>query len=163
MRDLNMAIVSRHMLRGARSVYVDFVDFDEVAHHAGANRLESLEVLTRLDQSLAVLESLAEEAPRRYHFVVLSDHGQSQGASFADRYGTSLGDLCSTLTNEEVRSLEENVESWGRVESVLDDLGGEHGVRAHTATRAAERLRSHTSAETSAGRADELVVLGPGN
>jgi len=35
LRDLNMALVTRQMLRGARSIYVDFVDYDAVAHHAG--------------------------------------------------------------------------------------------------------------------------------
>ena len=38
------------------------------------------------------------ECPRRYHFVVLSDHGQSQGQPFEDRHGQSLGALCSDLT-----------------------------------------------------------------
>ena len=59
LRDLNMALVSRQMLRGARSIYVDFVDYDEVAHHAGGNRLESLKVLESLDQVLNVLEQVS--------------------------------------------------------------------------------------------------------
>jgi uncharacterized membrane protein YvlD (DUF360 family) len=163
MRDLNMAIVVRQMQRGARSIYVDFVDYDEVAHHAGVNRLEALEVLVRLDQVLSILESVAEGAPRRYHFVILSDHGQSQGEPFADRFGTSLGTLCSTLTSEDVLSLEENVESWGRVESVLDDLAGDHGVGGQTAGRAAARMRSHSDAGDGTTPAEELVVLGSGN
>jgi uncharacterized membrane protein YvlD (DUF360 family) len=163
LRDLNLAIVARQMGRGARSIYVDFVDYDEVAHHAGGTRLESLEVLTRIDQALAVLEAVERECPRRYRFVVLSDHGQSQGAPFADRYGTSLGALCSTLTSQEVLSLEENVESWGRAESLLDDLAGDHGVREQGASRAAARLRSHSSGGTGESAQDELVVLGSGN
>ncbi len=87
---------------------------------------------------------------RRYHFVVLSDHGQSQGAPFADRYGTSLGDLCSDLTSQDVLSLEENVETWGRAESIFEDLAGDQGVREQTASRAAARLRSHSSGGTTA-------------
>ena len=63
MRDLNLAIVAHQMMRGARSIYVDFVDYDEVAHHAGGTRLESLEVLTRLDQALAVLEAVTQRVP----------------------------------------------------------------------------------------------------
>jgi hypothetical protein len=162
LRDLNLAIVTRQMLRGAKSIYVDFVDYDEVAHHAGGTRLEALEVLARVDQALSVLEAVEREAPRRYHFVVLSDHGQSQGPPFADRYGTSLGDLCSTLTSQDVLSLEENVESWGRAESLLDDLSGDSGVRQQTAGKAAARLRSHSSGGTGEQQ-DNLVVLGSGN
>ena len=33
------------------------------------------------------------DAPRPYELVVLSDHGQSQGATFRDRYGITLEDL----------------------------------------------------------------------
>ena len=39
------------------------------------------------------IEHAAKEAPRPYYLVVLSDHGQSQGATFLDRYGTSLEDV----------------------------------------------------------------------
>ncbi|MGZ5405411.1 MAG: phage holin family protein, partial [Nocardioides sp.] len=145
LRDLNLALVAREMLRGARSIYVDFVDYDEVAHHAGCNRIEALKVLESLDQVLAVLENMARQAPRRYHFVVLSDHGQSQGAPFEERYGRSLGDVCSDLTREDVVSLEENVESWGRVESVLDDLAGADSLGEQTAARAASRLQARSA------------------
>ena len=161
LRDLNMALVSRQMLRGAKSIYVDFVDYDEVAHHAGGNRIESLKVLEALDQVLNVLEQVAADAPRRYHFVVLSDHGQSLGAPFADLYGQSLGDLCAELTRQDVVSLEENVESWGRVSSVADDLSGD-SIGGQTAARAATRLEDRASPDQDPTSGD-LVVLGSGN
>ena len=69
LRDLNTAVVAEEMMRGARSIYVDYVDYDEIAHHAGSTRIESLAALTGLDQVLAVLEHVAEGAaplpPRR--------------------------------------------------------------------------------------------------
>ena len=37
------------MLKGVRSIYVDFVDYDEIAHHAGILRPESLEALEAVD------------------------------------------------------------------------------------------------------------------
>ena len=63
LRDLNTAVVSEEMMRGARSIYVDYVDYDEIAHHAGATRIESLAALTGLDQVLAVLERIATARP----------------------------------------------------------------------------------------------------
>ena len=63
-----------------RSIYVDYVDYDEVAHHAGATRVESLATLAAIDQVLAVLERVAQpSASRATTSCVLSDHGQSQG------------------------------------------------------------------------------------
>ena len=94
LRDLNTAIVAEEMMRGTRSIYVDYVDYDEVAHHAGATRIESLSALGGLDHVLSVLEKVAARAPRRYHVVALSDHGQSQGDPFASRYGIELSELC---------------------------------------------------------------------
>jgi putative membrane protein len=46
------------------------------------------------------LERAAQRAPRPYHLVVLSDHGQSQGATFKQRYGQSLGELVEHLIAE---------------------------------------------------------------
>ena len=81
MRDLNTNLVADAMLRGRRSVYVDYVDYDAVAHHAGIMQPESLAALEGIDAVLAQLEAVAAVAPRKYHLVVLSDHGQSQGRS----------------------------------------------------------------------------------
>jgi hypothetical protein len=111
------------MRRGTRSIYVDYVDYDEIAHHAGVFRPESLAALDGLDQVLATLEHLAAGAPRRYRIVVLSDHGQSQGRPFRDRFGLDLGDLCQDLMAHQVRTLDAPVEGWGRAESIVGDLG----------------------------------------
>jgi len=98
LRNLNLSIVAEHIMRGAPAVYCDFVDYDEIAHHAGPARPEALAALEGIDGVLATLEELAAAAPRPYRFVVLSDHGQSQGATFAQRYGISLEDLVGRLT-----------------------------------------------------------------
>ena len=161
MRDLNTALVAREIRRGTKSIYVDYVDYDEVAHHAGGNRIEALQVLEALDEVLAVLEQVAKDAPRRYRFVVLSDHGQAQGAPFAERAGKNLSDLCRELTEEGVDAVEENVESWGRAESLVDDLADEGAFAGRTTAGVATRLRSRTAAETADG--NDLVVLGSGN
>ncbi|WP_433383927.1 alkaline phosphatase family protein [Actinoplanes sp. CA-142083] len=93
LRHLNLAILAEHMMRGTPSIYCDFVDYDEIAHHAGPARPEALAALEGIDGVLANLEEVAAAAPRPYHFVVVSDHGQSQGATFRQRYGIGLEDL----------------------------------------------------------------------
>jgi uncharacterized membrane protein YvlD (DUF360 family) len=159
LRDLNTTLVAEELMRGARSIYVDYVDYDEIAHHAGGTRIESLAALASLDQVLATLERLARAAPRRYHFVVLSDHGQAQGEPFASRYGTDLSGLCQSLTRSETAGVEESVEGWGRVDSMLEDIApGTTGVQ-HAATKHVERRMSPAEP----GSAVELVVLGSGN
>ncbi|RKR87809.1 type I phosphodiesterase/nucleotide pyrophosphatase [Micromonospora pisi] len=99
LRDMNVSLIAEQMALGAPVIFCDFVDYDEVAHHAGPARPESLDALGRLDQVLGVLERLAAEADRRYHLVVLSDHGQSQGETFRQRYGESLAQTVDRLVN----------------------------------------------------------------
>ena len=161
LRDLNTALVAEEMLRGTKVVYVDYVDYDEVAHHAGMFRPESLASLDGLDNVLAQLERLAAHAPRPYRFVVLSDHGQSQGTPFADRYGLDLGAVCARLMAEQVNTYEAAVEGWGRAESLVADVGSE-GLSARVLAPADRRLRKQLQAEHLAAP-ENAVVLGSGN
>src|SRR5688500_12228087 len=105
LRHLNLSVLAEHMMRGAPSMYCDFVDYDEIAHHAGPARPEALAALEGIDGVLATLEELAAAAPRPYHFVVVSDHGQSQGATFLQRHGVGLEDLVRELAAAPRRSV----------------------------------------------------------
>ncbi len=97
LRDLNVTLIAEQMARGTPVVFCDFVDYDEVAHHAGPNRRESLQTLEGVDRVLAMLERVAASVERPYELVVLSDHGQSQGATFRQRYGRSFEDTVRAL------------------------------------------------------------------
>jgi hypothetical protein len=57
------------------------------------------------------LEKVARNAARKYKFVVLSDHGQTQGATFKDRYGESLVDVVRRFVNDSGK--EYNVAGYG--------------------------------------------------
>ena len=140
LRDLNTAIVTDEMLRGTRVVYVDYVDYDEIAHHAGVFRPESLVALEAVDEVLSVLERVAEVTQRRYHLVVVSDHGQSQGTIFSDAQGIDLASVCSQLMQERVSGVQDSVESWGRAGALLDDMGDE-GTSARLARPATKLVK----------------------
>ncbi|MEU8975664.1 alkaline phosphatase family protein [Streptomyces monashensis] len=92
-RDVVVAAVMGDMLAGRTAVYADLVAYDEVAHHSGPHSRDAEKVLQRLDRALALLQRVAEHAPRPYRLVVLSDHGQSPGETFHGRYGLTLGNL----------------------------------------------------------------------
>jgi uncharacterized membrane protein YvlD (DUF360 family) len=97
LRDVNVSLIIEEMYRGANVIYADFTDYDELAHHCGPERVESFDALDGIDRSLATLEKAAANAPRPYRFVILSDHGQSLGATFRQRYGQSLGEVVRDL------------------------------------------------------------------
>jgi uncharacterized membrane protein YvlD (DUF360 family) len=175
LRDVNTALVAQHMLRGTRSIYVDYVDYDEVAHHAGILRAESLEALEAVDGVLHQLELIASVAPRPYRFVVLSDHGQAQGTPFADRYGEELAVVVSRLAAADVAVSSAAVEGWGRTRILVDELATGSGVSGRTMRNAAGAMQrrgrddadSIEAGENSrSGRAEgdeEFHVFGSGN
>ncbi|MGW5145998.1 alkaline phosphatase family protein [Rhodococcus koreensis] len=86
------AVVGDH-IAGRSPVYVDLVGYDEVAHHSGVERPETRKVLRTLDDEIGMIAAVAAQAGRPYRIVMLSDHGQSQGATFRDRYGKGLEDV----------------------------------------------------------------------
>src|SRR5438128_10888418 len=79
------------MWRRTSPIYVDFVDYDEIAHHAGPESVEASDAIGGIDKIIGIIEMAAVDAPRPYRFGVLSDHGQSPGAMFPGRYPKSVG------------------------------------------------------------------------
>lgn len=92
-RDQQVQAVIGDLYAGRPVLYTTFSGYDEMAHHAGVERHETLRVLRKLDRQFARIEAAAADAPRPWRFVVLSDHGQSQGATFLQRYSTTLEQL----------------------------------------------------------------------
>ncbi len=92
-RDLIVFGVMTDMLRGRPAVYATFSSYDEVAHHSGLERADTMEALRKLDQQFDRIARVRRYAPRPYEIVVLSDHGQTQGATFKQRHGYGLDDL----------------------------------------------------------------------
>ncbi|MET7984449.1 MULTISPECIES: phage holin family protein [unclassified Streptomyces] len=149
-RDVVVAAVIGDMLAGRNAVYADLVAYDEVAHHSGPRSRDAARILERLDRSLALIEKVAEHAPRPYRIVVLSDHGQSPGETFLTRYGLSLGNLVRAGCGLPVPRRARRTHS---------------GAEARTAVRAALRrpVEDREERRGGAGRRSEPLVLASGN
>src|SRR6186997_1250878 len=151
MRDLNLALVSEQMLRGTPAIYVDFLDYDEIAHHSGPERSEAIHALEGIDRALARFERLVVDCPRPYRIVVLSDHGQSQGATFRQRYGETIEQwLRGRMAAEAVTEATQPTEQWGHLSAVLTEVSGTEGPMSDITRRA---LKDQTH--------DGIVELGP--
>jgi uncharacterized membrane protein YvlD (DUF360 family) len=93
LRDLIAFSVVSDVLRGRPAVYATFSSYDEVAHHSGLERHDTLEALRKVDKQIGRIARACTYAPRPYEIVVLSDHGQTQGATFKQRNGYGLDEL----------------------------------------------------------------------
>ncbi|NIV33668.1 MAG: phage holin family protein [Anaerolineae bacterium] len=122
MRELNIQTLIGDMFAGVPSAYATFVGYDEVAHHSGVESEDAFDALDKLDQQLGRLASAAKQAPRPYHLVFLSDHGQSAGATFKQRYHMTLEDLVQQLLQEyRVEGAPDVHEDWKHVNVFLTE------------------------------------------
>jgi putative membrane protein len=123
MRELNIYTLIGDVFAGRKSAYATFVGYDEIAHHSGILDPGAFDTLFKLDQQFARLETAIRDAPRPYHLVILSDHGQTGGATFKQRYDMSLEEFVQQLMHEgvEVGSYETAGEAYGHLSVVMAD------------------------------------------
>ena len=149
-RDLIVFSVLQDVFRGVPAVYATFASYDEVAHHSGLERPDTIEALRKLDQRFGMIDRARRYAPRPYEIVVLSDHGQTQGATFRQRNGYGLDDLVErSLSRGSVDAVEAGDENATGVGRAFDEATGRTGK---TSERERKRVRDR-----------DAVVLGSGN
>jgi uncharacterized membrane protein YvlD (DUF360 family) len=146
-RDLIVSGVLLDMMRGRPAVYATFSSYDEVAHHSGLERADTLEALRKLDSRFALIERARQYAARPYEIVVLSDHGQTQGATFKQRNGYGLDELVErSLSQGAVAGIAGGDEQSSMVGSAMKEATG----------KPTKRPKNDVSDR-------DVVVLGSGN
>ena len=148
-RDLIVYGVLTDMMKGRPAIYATFSSYDEVAHHSGLERHDTLEALRKLDDQFGRIDRARRYAPRPYEIVVLSDHGQTQGATFKQRNGYGLDDLVErSLATGSVTEVAGGDEQDSMVGHALGEATGR--------SEKAKRPKNDVSGES-------VVVLGSGN
>jgi len=174
LRDFSLYTVEGDMLSGVPFCYATLAGYDEVAHHSGLDRHDALSVLRKLDSRFKKLEASAQMAARDYRFVVLSDHGQTQGATFLQRYGLTLESHVQALLAERATvggastyategagaGVSEGQSDWEHV-STVDSALEESGFARGRIGRAVRRKLAKDGAPPA--DTTDLVVLASGN
>lgn len=118
MREVTTLSVVGDVIAGHVDVlYATYYGYDEVAHHNGIKDEDVFVVLKQLDKQFKRIESACKFASRDYIHVILSDHGQTNGATFKQRYGYTLETLVHRLLPEEQKIysiLSSNEDHWGQ-------------------------------------------------
>ncbi len=154
-------IVGNMALGKVDVIYATYVGYDEIAHHLGVEDEDAFFALRKLDRHFSWLEKTANSATRPYHLGVLSDHGQSKGATFKQRYGITLEELVKGLLPEDLplySQLDTNQDHFGQALSYPVERGK---TLTRTAVRHAtgERYGREKISEKDA----RAVVLASGN
>src|SRR5262249_38358187 len=148
-RDLIVYGVLSDMMKGRPAIYATFSSYDEVAHHSGLERSDTMEALRKLDEQFGRIDRARRYAARPYEIVVLSDHGQTQGATFKQRNGYGLDELVQ-------RSLEGG-------SSVTGFAGGDeqHSMVGNAVGEATGKKTEKRAKNDVSDR--DVIVLGSGN
>ena len=98
MREINTETLIGDMMVGDIDVaYSTYLGYDEIAHHSGVRDEDVWFALKGMDRQIKRLVNGNKYSPREYQFVIQSDHGQTNGATFKQRYGESFEDFIKSL------------------------------------------------------------------
>jgi uncharacterized membrane protein YvlD (DUF360 family) len=172
--DLQVESVIADIYAGRPVTYTTFLAYDEVAHHSGIERPDTLLTLRRVDTQIKRMAAAIADAPRPYRVVVLSDHGQSQGATFLDRYGVTLEDVVREAAGVEPAAAPavRTDEAAGYLGASLTEAASGDGAGAHTVRTLTERRTVDGAVLVGAGdgadgdgeeELPEIVVMASGN
>jgi uncharacterized membrane protein YvlD (DUF360 family) len=178
MRDVPANLIVLDIIRGSPSIYSTYVGYDEVAHHSGPWTTDAFGTLRQFDQVIArIRDIVARKAPRPYELILLSDHGQSFGPTFRQRYGVDLksfieahlpqgarvlltaggdeGSMSVATMGDELSNISEQEVGGGLGRAVV-------GQAQHTVSRGMEEAEpAEAGLEEGAGAA--ITVCGSGN
>ena len=103
MREINTGTLIGDMMIGDIDVaYSTYLGYDEIAHHSGVRGRDAWFSLKGMDKQIARLIYGNKYSPRDYEFVIQSDHGQTNGATFKQRYGKSFEDFIKSLLPQDM-------------------------------------------------------------
>ena len=177
LRDISTAMVADAVFSGRKAMYTTFIGYDEIAHHSGPDSTSAANSLKGIDASIRkIFEAASISEARPYEIVILSDHGQTFGATFLQRYQTTLGDYIKSLAVKHsllgkalrVVSLDKDEDNAANVMAILKSLSNS-GPDALT-KKAAEALGNavadkdvEEAVKSAENEANDILVLASGN
>ena len=103
LREINTSTLIGDMLIGDIDIaYSTYLGYDEIAHHSGVRDEDAWYALSGMDKQIRRLINATRYTPRKYQFVIQSDHGQTNGATFKQRHGESFEDYVKSLLPQDM-------------------------------------------------------------
>ncbi len=152
MREINTSTLIGDMMIGDIDVaYSTYLGYDEIAHHSGVRDSDAWIALRQMDRQIKHLIDANKYSPRDYQFVIQSDHGQTNGATFTQRYGESFEDFVKSL-------LPEDMSMFAKMTSNDDHFVGDYTPFARKEKKIAKEEKEAQELSDS-----EVIVLASGN
>jgi hypothetical protein len=101
LREMQTFGVIAEVYAGTPRIYTTYSGYDEIAHHFGPESWPALKNLRYIDRRIGEIIRAVDHIPGAdYLLVILSDHGQTPGYPFQNRFGATLGDAVSAFLRE---------------------------------------------------------------
>ena len=152
MREINTSTLIGDMMVGDIDVaYSTYLGYDEIAHHSGVRDSDAWIALKQMDDQIKHLTDANKYSPRDYQFVIQSDHGQTNGATFTQRYGQTFEDFVKSL-------LPEDMTTFAKMTSNDDHFVGDYTPFARKKKKIENEKKEAQELSDS-----EVIVLASGN
>ena len=152
MREINTNTLIGDMMVGDVDVaYSTYLGYDEIAHHSGVRDMDAWFALRGMDRQIRRLINGNKYCSREYKFVIQSDHGQTNGATFTQRYGESFEDFIKSM-------LPQDMKLYAKMSSNEDH----YADTFVPFSQKIERLKNNVDEEEELGDS-EVIVLASGN
>jgi uncharacterized membrane protein YvlD (DUF360 family) len=137
LRDATTWTVVASMYQGHRTIYCDFLGYDEVGHFAGPETRDAVGTLYSIDRQIRQIALAARDAPRPYQLVILSDHGQTTAPVFQRKYGTPLDGVVREVIDSgpTLHLGGKRGEAGGYLSAFLQQMSGGTGLQGRGARR----------------------------
>ena len=152
MREINTSTLIGDMMVGDVDVaYSTYLGYDEIAHHSGVRDNDAWFALREMDKQIKHLTNANKYCPRDYQFVIQSDHGQTNGATFTQRYGETFENFVKSL-------LPEDMTVFAKMTSNEDHFAGDYTQFSRKKTKIKKEKEEEQELSDS-----EVIVLASGN
>lgn len=133
-------------------IYSTYMGYDEIAHHSGIRDRDAFRALKQIDKQIQRLVGVIDDAKRHYNLIVLSDHGQSQGPTFKQKYGITLNQL-----------VENNLPEDTTIQSILHS-NDDHFMEEFSINSRVNKLQEkYNLRQVSEDEKAETIILASGN
>ena len=177
LREISTAMIVDAVSSGREAMYTTFIGYDEIAHHNGPDSYAAHQALTGIDTAIRkIFDAAALTAARPYEIVILSDHGQTFGATFKQRYDMTLGEYIKSLAVKyslygkalKVVSLDKDEDNNANVMAVLSSLknSGPGTLTQKTAEILGNAVNDkdvEKAVKAAENEANDILVLASGN
>ena len=152
MREINTSTLIGDMMVGDVDVaYSTYLGYDEIAHHSGVRDNDAWFALREMDKQIKHLTNANKYCPRDYQFVIQSDHGQTNGATFTQRYGETFENFVKSL-------LPEDMTVFAKMTSNEDHFAGDYTPFSRKNKKIKKEKKEEQELNDS-----EVIVLASGN